>query len=108
MPRLSKESAKYAHLKLSASIENDDDILRIYTDGSAIPNPGRIGSGVCCVATNLQRTISEPFGFGSNISAELCAMRSAVGEALSLVGRYKRVFIICDCLVAVQWTNSQS
>ena len=81
MPRLSKESAKCEHLKLSASIENDDDILRIYTDGSAIPNPGRIGSGVCCVAPNLQRTISEPLGFGSNISAELCAMRSALREA---------------------------
>ena len=35
-------------------------------------------------------------------------MRSALGEALSLVGRYKRVFIFCDCSVAVQWTNSQS
>lgn len=104
--RVSKELAKSEHLKLSQEIESDGDTLRIYTDGSAIPNPGRIGAGVCFVAPNFKRTISEPLGFGSNITAELCAMRSALGEALSFAGRYKRLYIFCDCLIAVEWTNS--
>ena len=33
----------------------------------------------------------------------LCA---ALGEALSLAGRYNHLYIFCDCLIAVEWTNS--
>ena len=107
-PHLSKQCAKLEQRKLCDNIQSNDNILRIYTDGSAIPNPGRIGLGVCMVASNFKRTISEPLGFGSNISAELCAVRTALGEALSLVGRYKEFHLFCDCFIAVQWANGRS
>ena len=105
---ISKASAKAEHLRLVESIATDADTLRVYTDGSAIPNPGRIGLGVSLVAPNLRRTISEPIGIGSNITAELCAIQTALGETLSLVGRYDKLYIFSDCEVAIDWAESKS
>ena len=107
-PRLSKAQAKLEHRQLCSVIETNDNILRIYTDGSAIPNPGHIGMGVCLIAPNFKRTISEPLGFGSNISAELCALRAALRQAISLARRYKKFYIFSDCFIAVKWANSES
>ena len=42
------------------------------------------------------------------MTAELCSLRRALGESLSFVGRYERLFIFCDCAVAVDWANSLS
>ena len=42
---IDKESAKAAHIKLVNKLNYAEDIV-MYTDGSAAPNPGRIGLGV--------------------------------------------------------------
>ena len=104
---LPKDTAKQRHLNLCRQLSVRNDTLVVYTDGSAIPNPGRIGLGVTCVSVNFFRTISEPIGIGSNLTAELCALRRALGEALSLVRIYLRVFVFSDCAVAVDLANGK-
>ena len=49
----------------------------------------------------------EPLGIGSNLTAELCGLRLALGEILSFVSRYNRVFLFCDCVVAVELASSR-
>ena len=76
-----KERAKVAHSKLVNRLDANSDIV-IYTDGSAIPNPGRIGLGVSAKCGDRLTTYSQPIGIGSNITAELCALHSAIATTL--------------------------
>ena len=72
---------------------------------------GRIGIVVCLLRRNKKKnTIDEPIGFGSNITAELCtcALRTALVDPHSLLGTYKQLYVLCDCFIAVKWTNSKS
>jgi ribonuclease HI len=73
----------------------------IYTDGSAIPNPGNIGYGVVLLSTREHRTFSKHLGIGSNLTAELCGLQRALLEATARIAQYSKVYIFCDCLVAV-------
>ena len=57
----------------------------IYTDGSAVPNPGRIGLGVALILNNHTQTISATIGIGSILTAELAAILAALKKMKSLV-----------------------
>ena len=96
-----KERTKAAHVKLVNRLNADNDIV-IYTDGSAIPNPGRIGLGVSARCGDTLTTYGKPIGIGSNITAELCAIHSAIVTTLQTdVSNFKRVFIFSDCQTAI-------
>ena len=96
-----KQLAKERHIVFCKRLKRQVDTLRVYTDGSAIPNPGKIGLGVTLVAPGLFRTLQEPVGIGSNLTAELCGIRRALGEILSLVRRYS-LGCLCSATVLPQ------
>ena len=77
------------------------DII-VYTDGLACPNPERIGSGVFIQSGDVRNTYEDAIGVGSNITAELFAIRSAM-EKLEVMDKrdFSRVFIFSDCQYAV-------
>ena len=47
-----------------------NQVVRVYTDGSAQPNPGPCGSGVLIQEGGCERTLSKFVGIGSNLMAE--------------------------------------
>ena len=75
----------------------------VYTDGSACPNPGRIGSRVFVQCGNIRNTYEEAIGVGSNITAEPFAIRSAM-EKLKVMDKrdFSRVLILSSATVNVQ------
>ena len=96
-----KELAKSEHIKLINRLSPRTDIV-IYTDGSAIPNPGRIGLGVSAICNGEVTTYGESVGIGSNITAELCAINSALRKTLQTnLHDFHRVFIFSDCQAAI-------
>ena len=56
----------------------------VYTDGSALPNPGKIGLGVAFVLGGEPRPEGQPIGIGSILTAELCALRYALERAADM------------------------
>ena len=97
-----KERAKAAHITLISRLDAASDIV-IYTDGSATPNPGRIGLGVSAMCGGRSTTYGRSIGIGSNITAELCAIYSALNSALQThnLQSFRRVFIFSDCQSAI-------
>ena len=97
-----KDHGKLAHIKLLNCLDPNNDIV-IYTDGSACPNPGRIGLGVCGTIYGKTQTYGQPIGIGSNITAELCAILSALKKTLLTrnLRLFNRVFIFSDCQSAI-------
>jgi hypothetical protein len=69
-PLKDKENAKAAHIKLANRLNTNTDIV-VYTDGSACPNPGRIGIGVSARCGAKCTTYGQPIGIGSNITWRL-------------------------------------
>ena len=96
-----KERAKAAHLRLISRLGPHD--ITIYTDGSALPNPGKIGLGVCASIGGQSITHAAPIGIGSNITAELCAILTALQKTQLTAGldNFNRVFVFSDCLNAI-------
>ena len=96
-----KERARAKHIKLVNRLSRDDVV--VYTDGSAVPNPGKIGLGVSACFGGQTTTYGTPIGIGSNITAELCAISSALEHILSIDGlqNFNRVFIFSDCQNAI-------
>jgi ribonuclease HI len=47
------------------------DIVKIYTDGAASPNPGRGGIGVILMYKDLKKEISEGYKYSTNNRMEL-------------------------------------
>ena len=97
-----KDAAKLAHIKLVNRLDPENDII-IYTDGSACPNPGRMGIGVSAVIQRRIQTFGNPIGIGSNITAELAALEAALEKTRNTrkLELFSRVFIFSDCQSAI-------
>ena len=93
--------AQKRHVALLARLANEAKTLIVYTDGSSIPNPGRIGYGVVMLNQGQQKTMAQAVGIGSNLTAELCGLRRALAETLAVANSFSRAFIFCDCLMAI-------
>ena len=91
-----------------SALEDDPQTLLVYTDGSAMPNPGRVGYGVVLMNNGQQREISQAVGIGSNVTGELCGLQRALQEVLATAGKFTRTFIFCDCLAAVDLALSNT
>lgn len=52
--------------------------VTIYTDGSALGNPGQSGAGIVLLAGEKRKELAVPLGHGTNNTAELWAMIHAV------------------------------
>ena len=95
-----KSAAKLAHLKFLSRLDAQDIV--VYTDGSACPNPGKIGLGVSYAIGSDTYTFEKPIGIGSNITAELCGINFALEKLMSInTGNSSRIFIFCDCQHAI-------
>ena len=74
----------------------------IYCDGSAVPNPGRMGLGAVLTAPDGTRhTLSQPTGTrGCNNEAELLALMAALRQAQACGAATLRVYCDNSILVA--------
>lgn len=97
-----KTAAKKTHLKFLRKLDPMRDVV-VYTDGSAMPNPGKIGLGVSFSLGGASKVLSTPIGIGSILTAELCAINSALQWVLNTpkVLEYQRLFIFSDCQTAI-------
>ena len=77
--QISISISRLAHIKFVEKFNRANDVI-IYTDGSAIPNPGRVGPSIDCAGAVT--TYGTPISVGSNINAELCAIMSAIQATL--------------------------
>jgi ribonuclease HI len=79
-----------------------DDVWTIHCDGSAVPNPGRMGLGAVLVSPDDTRhSMSAPAdGRGCNNEAELRALMAALQEARRRGAA--SLLIHCDNSVVVQ------
>jgi ribonuclease HI len=68
--------------------------VTIFTDGCAVPNPGKSGAGIVLLAKGNRKELAVPLGHGTNNTAELLAMIHAL-KALK-----------CPCEVTI-YTDSQ-
>jgi len=62
-----KQVAAQEHRKFTSSLS--DDVLCVYTDGSASPNPGRAGAGAVVCSRNCTYLLSEPVGITTSLTA---------------------------------------
>ena len=87
------------------ALAKSNDLL-CYTDGSASPNPGPSGAGVCLfnLADSTVTDIGLPLGFSTNNVAELVAIGLILQELLDsfplLITKPGRVLIFTDSLYA--------
>ncbi|MDQ8023375.1 MAG: reverse transcriptase-like protein [Moraxellaceae bacterium] len=76
------------------------DCWLIHCDGTALPNPGRIGVGVVLRAPDgSEHRISRTQGNGCNNEAEACALLLALAEAQHLGAQCLRLYSDSDVLV---------
>lgn len=106
---INKDMAKRTHAKLLRRINPLSDGI-VYTDGSAVLNPGKTGFGVAFNFNGDTLTISSPIGIGSILTAELFEIRAALTKLQSLVldGRllsFRRVLLFSDCQIAIEIIN---
>ena len=103
-----KERAKAHHLNFVRRLSAQDVI--IYADGSAVPNPGKIGLGIHANIGGHTVTHAAPIGIGSNITAELHAILVALQKTPLTAGldNHHRVFIFSDCVNALDLTLGTS
>jgi ribonuclease HI len=52
--------------------------VTIFTDGAAVPNPGKSGAGIVLLAGENRKELAVPLGHGTNNTAELLAMIHAL------------------------------
>ena len=79
----------------------DFQIVTVFTDGSARPNPGPCGCGVLIQGPEGECRLSRYVGIGSNLMAELCAIQIALEKVLSTNVRFP-VEVLSDCQVAIK------
>ena len=85
----------------------------VYTDESAVPNPGRIGLRVSLAFNNRTRVLSERIGIGSILTAELCAIQAALKHIQLLVNNAEipmcqRTLIFTDCQIAIELIHEKA
>jgi len=105
--KIDKTLAKRAHRKLLRRLRPETDGI-IYTDGSATPNPGKIGLGISLQFGDSAKTFGEPIGVGSILTAELCAIQFALEKLQLLITKYNRVFVFSDCQSAIDLINQRT
>ena len=84
-------------------------LIRIFTDGSANPNPGRAGAGAVVCTSVMTYKLSEPVGIGSAITAELKAIEMALNFLTDkLLPERQMTSNICffvDSIVAIKFST---
>ena len=78
---MDKKTAKRAHRKLVRKLHPILDGV-VYTDGSAVPNPGRIGLGLSITFNNRTRVLGEQIDVCSILTAGLTTNGASVFYAL--------------------------
>ena len=82
---LRRDAARLRHLAKNATQETDPAAWQIWFDGSAVPNPGRLGLGVLLQAPDGRRhQCSIDGGEGDNNDAEYLALILALEQALPI------------------------
>ena len=73
------------------------------SDYQIVAEVRHIGLGVSANCAGVVTTYGTPIGVGSNITAELCAILSAIQAALQTrnLPNFSRVFIFSDCQTAI-------
>ncbi len=103
-PSLTDSDVKQALLKGAEVLEKSlkrIDILNIYTDGAAIPNPGPSGIGIVIYNDKNEKIneIFKPIGATTNNIAEYYAIEEALKEAKRIDS--KRINIFSDSKLLV-------
>ena len=83
------------------SEHKEHQIVTVFTDGSARPNPGPCGCGVLILGPAGECRLSRYVGIGSNLMAELCALQLALEKLLSMNVCFP-VEVLSDCQVAIR------
>ena len=104
-----KSTAKRSHINMLQKLDPTRDAT-IYTDGSASPNPGKIGLGVSFSLGGVSKATALPIGIGSILTAELCAINHALQWALVTpnLRKFQRLFIFSDCQTALDLMHKRS
>jgi ribonuclease HI len=77
--------ARRAQLALSRQDDGGPLAWRGWFDGSAHPNPGKLGIGALLLGPNGERIeVSEPAGYGSSSDAEYAALTALLQAALGV------------------------
>ena len=84
-------------------------VIRVFTDGSANPNPGRAGAGAVVCTSIVTYMLSEPVGIASALTAELKAIEMSLNFLTdSLLPQRQMTTNICffvDCIVAIKFAT---
>lgn len=79
-------------------------MIKLYTDGAAFPNPGKMGIGVVLCYKHHKKEIGESIGYGTNNIAELSAIKRGLSE---IKDRSIPVTVISDSLYALNVVNGK-
>ena len=86
----------------------DADVIRVFTDGSASPNPGAAGAGAVICSPLCTYLLSEPVGIASSLTAELFALKIALRFLLSVrhqhLKQHSKVIVFVDSIVAINFS----
>ena len=84
-------------------------VIRIFTDGSANPNPGRAGAGAVVCTSKVTYRLSKPVGIASALTAELKAIEMSLNFLSDTVLPQRQMTAnICffvDCIVAIKFAT---
>ena len=79
------------------------EVLHVFTDGSAQPNPGPCGCGVVFQIGSDTSERSQYVGIGTNLMAELKALQMALESILTLPEMsFDLIVLFSDCQVAIK------
>jgi len=100
-----KDIAKRAHFALRSGLDRSETTI-IYTDGSAAPNPGKIGLGASFEFNGKESTFGSPIGIGSILTAELAAIKFALVKLqnsinIAEIPNCKSAILFSDCQTAL-------
>lgn len=79
-------------------------MIDLYTDGAALPNPGKMGIGIVLRYKHHTKEIGEGIGYGTNNIAELTAIKRGL---LEIKNRSVPVTIHSDSMYALNVVNGR-
>ena len=103
------QTEKLARHKQSnaSAAELDGDTWRAYFDGSAHPNPGKIGIGGMIISpTGVKIEISQTMGYGDSNEAEFFALNAVLARALEQ--RPAKLIVYGDSRNAIDSVNASA
>jgi len=104
----SKQVAAQEHRKFTSTLT--DDVLCVYTDGSATPNPGRAGAGAVVCSKECTFLLSESVGIATSLTAELFAIRMSLRFLLArphTLQDISSILFFVDSIVASRFSTMQ-